>query len=84
MIMPLKGIRILDLTRMVAGPMCAMLLGDLGAEVIKIENPGKGDDSRKWGPNFVNGESAYFLSVNRHKKSIHPRFQKTKGQTNIS
>jgi len=76
--LPLQGIRILDLTRMVAGPMCAMLLGDLGAEVIKIENPGKGDDSRKWGPHFVNGESAYFLSVNRHKKSITLDFKKEK------
>jgi formyl-CoA transferase/CoA:oxalate CoA-transferase len=80
MMLPLKGIRILDLTRMVAGPMCAMLLGDLGAEVIKIENPGKGDDSRKWGPNFVNGESAYFLSVNRHKKAITLDFKKEKAK----
>ena len=76
--LPLKGIRILDLTRMVAGPMCAMLLGDLGAEVIKIENPGTGDDSRKWGPHFINGESAYFVSVNRHKKSLTLNFKHEK------
>ncbi len=68
--LPLQDVRILDLTRMVAGPFCTMALGDLGAEVIKIEQPGIGDDTRKWGPPFVNGESAYFLSVNRNKKSV--------------
>lgn len=68
--LPLQGIRILDITRMVAGPLCSMILGDLGAEVIKIEQPGIGDDTRKWGPPFLNGESAYFLSVNRNKKSF--------------
>ncbi|KAL2734234.1 succinate--hydroxymethylglutarate CoA-transferase [Vespula squamosa] len=69
---PLSGIRILDLTRIVAGPYCTMILGDLGAEVIKIEKPGSGDEARKWGPPFFNGtqESAYFVSVNRNKKSI--------------
>ncbi|GIY20143.1 succinate--hydroxymethylglutarate CoA-transferase [Caerostris darwini] len=67
---PLTGIRILDLTRILAGPFCTMLLGDLGAEIIKIENPDGGDETRNWGPPFINGESAYFLSVNRNKKSI--------------
>lgn len=69
---PLSGIRILDLTRIVAGPYCTMILGDLGAEVIKIEKPGSGDEARKWGPPFFNGtqESTYFVSVNRNKKSI--------------
>ncbi|GHO80908.1 CoA transferase [Ktedonobacter sp. SOSP1-85] len=66
----LSGIRVVDFTRVVAGPYCTMLLGDLGAEIIKIEQPGKGDDTRSWGPPFVGGESAYFLSVNRNKKSV--------------
>jgi formyl-CoA transferase len=67
---PLDGIRVLDLTRVLAGPYCAMFLGDLGAEVIKIEQPGVGDDTRGWGPPFTGGESAYFLCVNRNKKSV--------------
>lgn len=66
---PLQGICILDLSRVVSGPFCTMLLGDLGAEVIKIEEPRAGDDSRAFGPPFVGGESAYFLSVNRNKQS---------------
>ncbi|XP_053974952.1 succinate--hydroxymethylglutarate CoA-transferase isoform X1 [Hylaeus volcanicus] len=69
---PLAGIRVLDLTRIVAGPYCTMILGDLGAEILKIERPGSGDEARKWGPPFIEGtqESTYFLSVNRNKKSI--------------
>ena len=74
---PLKGLRILDLTRILAGPTCPQLLGDLGADVIKVERPGDGDDTRKWGPPYVkdnNGkdttESAYYLSSNRNKRSI--------------
>ena len=66
----LDGIRIVDLTRAMAGPYCTMLLGDLGAEVLKIEEPEKGDETRAWGPPFVNGESTYFLSANRNKKSV--------------
>jgi len=66
---PLQGIRILDLSRVVSGPFCTMLLGDLGAEVIKIEEPIAGDESRTYGPPFIAGESAYYLSVNRNKKS---------------
>jgi crotonobetainyl-CoA:carnitine CoA-transferase CaiB-like acyl-CoA transferase len=65
----LKGIRVLDLTRVLAGPYCAMLLGDMGAEVIKIEEPGRGDDTRGWPP-FAGGESTYFMSVNRNKHSV--------------
>lgn len=66
----LDGVRVLDLTRALAGPFCTMVLGDMGAEVIKVEMPGTGDDSRSWGPPFLEGESAYFLSINRNKKSV--------------
>ena len=66
----LKGIKVLDLTRALAGPYCTMLLADYGAEVIKVELPGTGDDTRGWGPPFIQGESAYFLSINRNKKSL--------------
>jgi glutaryl-CoA transferase len=67
----LNGIRVLDLTRVLAGPLCTMMLGDLGADVIKVERPGAGDDTRGWGPPFdERGQSAYFLSVNRNKLSI--------------
>ena len=66
---PLSGVKVLDLTRIVSGPFATMLLGDLGAEIIKIEEPLFGDESRTYGPPFINGESAYFLSVNRNKKS---------------
>lgn len=65
----LENIKVLDLSRVLAGPYCTMLLGDLGAEVIKIEAPGTGDDSRQFGP-YMEGESAYFMSINRNKKSI--------------
>ncbi len=74
---PLAGIRIFDLTRILAGPTCTQLLGDLGADVIKIERPGEGDDTRKWGPPYVKDadgsdttESAYYLAANRNKRSI--------------
>ena len=67
---PLHGVRVLDLTRVLAGPYCTMFLGDLGAEVVKIEQPGVGDDTRSWGPPFQGGESAYFLCVNRNKRSV--------------
>ncbi len=67
---PLAPYRVIDLTRVLAGPFCTMQLADLGAEVIKIENPGTGDDTRAWGPPFLEGESAYFLSINRGKRSV--------------
>ncbi|KAJ3128207.1 hypothetical protein HK098_004953 [Nowakowskiella sp. JEL0407] len=76
---PLAGIRVLDLTRILAGPYCTMILGDLGAEIIKVENPDGGDDTRTWGPPFAQNlsadgeippQSAYFLGINRNKKSI--------------
>ncbi len=66
----LDNIRVIDLTEALAGPYCTMILGDLGADVIKVERPGVGDQSRKWGPPFIGTESAYFLSVNRNKRSV--------------
>src|SRR5215467_12383394 len=77
---PLEGIRILDLSRVLAGPYCTMLLADLGAEVIKVERPGSGDDTRAWGPPFVGGESAYYLCANRNKKSITVNLKSAEGQ----
>jgi formyl-CoA transferase len=66
----LDGIRVLDLSRVLAGPYCTMVLGDLGADVIKVEQPGIGDDTRRWGPPWAGGESAYYLCVNRNKRGI--------------
>jgi len=67
----LDGLRVLDLTRILAGPLCGQMLGDMGAEVIKVEPPGTGDDTRTWGPPFTEGgESAYFLGINRNKRSL--------------
>jgi formyl-CoA transferase len=66
---PLAGVRVLDLSRVLAGPYCTMILGDLGADVIKVEHP-TGDETRRWGPPFCAGESVYFLSVNRNKRSV--------------
>jgi formyl-CoA transferase len=68
--LPLADVRILDLTQILAGPFCTMMLGDLGADVVKVERPGGGDGSRAWGPPFRAGEAAYFLQVNRNKRSI--------------
>ena len=69
--LPLAGIKVLDLSRVLAGPLCTMTLGDLGARVLKVERPGTGDETRGWGPPFdARGESAYFLSVNRNKLSV--------------
>jgi formyl-CoA transferase len=75
---PLHGLRIVDLSRVLAGPYCTMMLGDLGADVVKVELPALGDDTRRWGPPFAGGESTYYLAVNRNKRSLtlnlkHPR-----------
>ena len=76
---PLSGIRVLDLTRVLAGPFCTMNLGDLGAEVLKVEEPGTGDDTRGFGPPFVHGVSTYFLSINRNKKSLAVNLKEPQG-----
>ena len=84
---PLENIRILDITRALAGPYCTMMLGDLGADVIKVERPGIGDETRGWGPPFVGkpygpypGESAYFIAANRNKRSLTVNIQSAEGQ----
>lgn len=76
----LQEIKILDLTRVLAGPFCSMILGDLGAEVIKVEGPDSRDDTRAWGPPFVGGESAYYLCANRNKRAITVNFKSEKGK----
>ncbi len=76
---PLAGLKVLDLTRVLAGPYCTMILGDLGAEIIKIENPNGGDDSRSFGP-FLQGRSLYFLSINRGKKSVSLNLKTNRGK----
>jgi formyl-CoA transferase len=87
MMQPLQGIRVVDMTRALAGPYCAMMLGDLGADVIKVEQPGQGDGCRGWGPPFVGepygpypGESAYFIAVNRNKRSVTVNLKSAEGQ----
>ena len=77
---PLHGTTVLDLTRVLSGPYCTMALGDLGARVIKLEHPGRGDDTRRWGPPFLGDESAYFLSVNRNKESVAIDFKSPGGR----
>src|SRR6187455_1475125 len=77
---PLTGLTIVDLTRVLSGPYCTMLLADMGARVIKVEQPGRGDDTRAWGPPFVGAESAYFLSINRNKESVTLDFKTPEGR----
>ena len=86
-IRPLDGLRVLDISRALAGPFCTMMLGDLGADVIKVERPGRGDESRSWGPPFVGepsesypGESTYYLAANRSKRSLTVNLKDPKGQ----
>ncbi len=76
----LAGIRVIDFSRVLAGPYCTMLLADLGADVIKVEHPQGGDDTRQWGPPWLDGESAYFLSVNRNKRSLTLNLKHQKGR----
>ena len=76
---PLENVKVLDLTRVLAGPYCTMLLKELGAEVIKVEMPGKGDDARSYGP-FKDNKSVYFISINRGKKSISLNLKHEKGK----
>jgi len=77
---PLNDITVLDLSHVLSGPYCTMLLGDFGAEIIKVERPGTGDDTRAWGPPFLGGESAYFLSINRNKRSLSLNLKSGAGQ----
>lgn len=70
MVGALKGITVLDLSRVLAGPLCTMMLADVGAEVVKVERPGEGDETREWGPPWAGDESAYYLSLNRNKRGI--------------
>jgi succinate--hydroxymethylglutarate CoA-transferase len=78
---PLAGIRVLDLTRILAGPLCTMTLGDMGADVIKVEQPGRGDDTRNWGPPYAGPLSAYYIGVNRNKRSITIDLKHDEGRT---
>ncbi len=78
--LPLAGVRVLDLSRIVAGPLAAMILGDLGADVIKVERAGAGDEPRRWGPPFHGEVAAYFLAVNRNRRSIAIDLTKPQGQ----
>ena len=82
--LPLEGVRVLDLSRVLAGPYATMVLADLGADVIKVEHPDRGDDTRHWGPPFAGGESAYFLSVNRNKRSIGVDLKRVEGLEKIT
>ena len=77
---PLAGLRVLDLTRVLAGPFCTMILGDMGADIVKVEQPVRGDDTRSWGPPFQGQESAYFLGVNRNKRGITLDLKQARGQ----
>lgn len=78
--LPLSGVRVLDLSRVLAGPYCTMVLADMGADVVKVERPGEGDETRGWGPPFAGGESAYYLSVNRGKRSCAIDLSRPEGQ----
>ena len=82
--LPLEGVRVLDLSRVLAGPYATKVLADLGADVIKVEHPDRGDDTRQWGPPFAGGESAYFLSVNRNKRSIGVDLKSAEGLEQIT
>src|ERR1700730_10939742 len=76
---PLAGVRVLDASRVLAGPFCGQMLGDLGAEVLKVERPGQGDETRAWGAPFLGEYSAYYLSCNRNKKGLTLDLSKPEG-----
>src|ERR671939_1184201 len=78
--LPLEDVKILDLSHALAGPFCSTMLGDFGAQVVKIEVPGAGDIARAWGPPFYNTETAYFVSLHRNKKSIEIDLKKEAGK----
>src|SRR5690348_5844105 len=80
---PLSGIVVIDLSRVLAGPYCTMMLGDMGATVIKVEHPGDGDDTRRFGPPYVAGESAYYLGLNRNKYGITLDFGTPEGKAQL-
>src|SRR5260370_4842958 len=80
---PLSDVVVVDLSRVFAGPYCTMMLGDMGATVIKVEQPGKGDDTRQFGPPYVAGESAYYLGLNRNKYSITLDFNTSEGKQHL-
>src|SRR3954452_557256 len=77
--LPLDGILVADFSRVLAGPLCTQLLGDWGARVVKVEEPGRGDETRRWGPPFVGDVSAYFLSINRNKESVTLNLKSSEG-----
>ena len=79
----LSDVVVIDLSRVLAGPYCTMMLGDLGATVIKVEHPGKGDDTRQFGPPYIAGESAYYLGLNRNKQSILLDFSTPEGKERL-
>lgn len=81
---PLEGLTVVDLSRVLSGPYCTMVLGDLGARIIKVEHPNRGDDTRQWGPPFVGPETAYFLSINRNKESVTVDFKHPRGREVLS
>ncbi|MFQ5840104.1 MAG: CaiB/BaiF CoA transferase family protein [Candidatus Methylomirabilales bacterium] len=81
---PLEGLKVVDLSRILAGPFCTMILADMGAEVIKVENPEGGDDTRGWGPPFLDGESGYYLSINRNKKSLTLNLKAPRGKESLT
>ncbi|HUS13679.1 MAG TPA: CoA transferase, partial [Chloroflexia bacterium] len=81
--LPLRGLRVVDCSRVLAGPFCTMLLGDLGADVIKVEHPAGGDDTRHWGPPHAGGEAAYYLSINRNKRSLALDLKTAQGQATL-
>ena len=81
---PLDGLTVIDLSRVLSGPYCTMQLADMGARVIKIDHPDRGDDTRAWGPPWVNGESSYFLSINRNKESVAIDFKTERGRALLS